>query len=54
MVNEVCSLYSFGGDIVQVSTGVSSGFWVMVDMLSGRYLYQNLKGQATGEAVADD
>lgn len=33
---------------------VSSFFWVTIDMLSGRYLYQNLKGQAKGAAVADD
>lgn len=32
--------------LTKVSTGLSSGFWVMIDMLSGRYLYQNLKGQA--------
>jgi hypothetical protein len=35
--------------VVQVSAGVSSGFWVMADMLSGRYLYHNLKGQAQAE-----
>lgn len=33
------------GLLTKVLTGVSSGFWLMVDMLSGRYLYQNLKGQ---------
>lgn len=35
--------------LTKVSAGVSSGFWVMVDMLSGRYLYHNLKGQAQAE-----
>jgi hypothetical protein len=38
----------------KVSTGVSSFFWVTIDILSGRYLYHNLKGQAKGMAVADD
>ena len=40
--------------VLQVSTGISSGFWVMVDMLSGRFLYQNLKWQtqAKGDEVS--
>jgi len=38
--------------LTKVSTGISSGFWVMIDMLSGRYLYQNLKGQAAAPAPA--
>ncbi|XP_024383177.1 uncharacterized protein [Physcomitrium patens] len=38
----------------KVTTGISSSFWVVIDMLSGRYLYQNLKGQtqAKGEELA--
>jgi hypothetical protein len=32
-------------------TKVSSGFWVMMDMLSGRYLYHTLKGEQTTQAV---
>ncbi|KAG0582304.1 hypothetical protein M758_3G047700 [Ceratodon purpureus] len=34
------------GVFTKVTTGISSGFWVMIDMLSGRYLYHNLKGQS--------
>jgi hypothetical protein len=43
------------GFLTKVSTGVSSGFWVMIDMLSGRYLYQNLKGQtqAKGDELVE-
>lgn len=41
----ICFTHSQASAAVQVTTGVSSGFWVMIDMLSGRYLYQNLKGQ---------
>jgi hypothetical protein len=40
------------GTFNNVSAGISAGFWLMVDMLSGRYLYQNLKGQSKGVAEA--
>lgn len=50
----IVSTYSYISDTVQVTTGISSSFWVVIDMLSGRYLYQNLKGQtqAKGEELA--
>ncbi|XP_024361836.1 uncharacterized protein [Physcomitrium patens] len=36
-----------------VSARASSALSVTIDMLSGRYLYQTLRKQANGEAVAD-
>lgn len=42
------------GAFAKVSAGASSVFWVTVEMLSGRYLYHNLKGRAKGVAVVDD
>jgi len=39
--------------MTKVSTAASSFFWVTIEMLSGRYLYHNLKGQVKVAAVAD-
>lgn len=39
--------------VTKVSTAASSFFWVTIEMLSGRYLYQNLKRQPKAAAVAD-
>lgn len=39
--------------VVQISSKVSSGFWTLVDMASGRYLWKGMKSlEGVGEKKA--